>query len=83
MNNQDAKPWSERHFVKLHGKIIELTDAEYAARADRIFRIRSECALERARERQQAEQAEKSKAKPLDPLTPGLDRLADYMRSKK
>ena len=34
----DSKP---KHYIKLRGKIIELTDAEYAARAERIEEIRS------------------------------------------
>lgn len=73
---------SQRHYIKHRGKIIEMADAEYLARANRIAKIRSEYALERAQERQREAQGEKSKAEPPDPYTPGLNRLGDYMRQR-
>lgn len=75
----DSKP---KHYIKLRGKIIELTDAEYAARAERIEKIRSECALERAKDERQREK-EKPQEKPIDPYTPGLDRLGEYIAAHK
>ena len=75
----NGKAWPERHFVKKHGKIIELTDAEYAERQKRIAKMRQQFASEYEADTKQAQDAIESKT---DYYEKGLDRLGDYMRGE-
>lgn len=72
------KPLNERHYIRLRGKLIELTDKEYSERQKRIAKMRQQF----EREREADEKKEQSVTK-KDYYAKGLDRLADYMRTHK
>lgn len=52
------KKYSERHFIRKKGVIFELSDSEYAARQQRIDKIRSEFGLQRAKKERLLREAE-------------------------
>ena len=52
------KKYSERHFIKKNGVILELSDSEYAERAKRIAAVRSEFGLQRAKKERLLREAE-------------------------
>lgn len=71
------KPLNERHFIRLRGKLVELSDSEYCERQKRIAKMRQQFEREREADEKQVQGAIENKT---DYYEKGLDRLGDYMR---
>ena len=72
------KSLNEKHYIRLHGKLLELTDEEYFERKKRIAKMRQQFASEHEAEQKQSESVIVRK----DYYAEGLDRLGDYMRGE-
>ena len=71
------KPLNERHYIRLRGKLIELSDSEYCERLKRIAKMRQQFARENEADEKQTESVTKA-----DYYEKGLDRLGEYMRGE-